>query len=208
MDVATAADAWRRDGFVVLPDYLAGPDLDLAKAGLPSVYPTAEQYHADPSSKDTRIYTGDEYGDIIPFPFPSVHLCNLAVHEKVAALVEAAFGTHDIRIYASELWAKYAGAVRYEQEHHRDFLNHTPLVPSSDIRWRGLELFIWLSDVTEDLGPTHLVPLSVSKGLPALPHVQKGATNARNSTSMRYPGPVERERSCSTAQITFIGQPN
>jgi hypothetical protein len=32
----------------------------LAKAGLPSVYPTAEQYHADPSSEDTRIYTGDD----------------------------------------------------------------------------------------------------------------------------------------------------
>jgi hypothetical protein len=174
MDVAAAAaaDAWRRDGFVVLPGYLAGPDLDLAKCGLPSVYPTAEQYHADPSSEDTRIYTGDEYGGIVLFPFPSIPLCNLAVHEKVTALVEAAFGTDDIRIYASELWAKYAGAVGYEQEHHRDFLNHTPLAPSSDIRWRGLELFIWLSNVTEDLGPTHFVPLSVSKRLPALPHVQ------------------------------------
>jgi hypothetical protein len=172
MDLATAADVWRRDGFVVLPGYLAGPDLELARAGLPSVYPTAEQYHADPSSEENRIYTGDEYGGIIPFPFPSVALCNLAVHERVIALIEAAFGTDNIRIYASELWAKYSDAVRYEQEHHRDYLNHTPLAPSSDIRWRGLEMFIWLTDVAEDLGPTHLVPLSVTEGLPALPHVQ------------------------------------
>lgn len=77
-----------------------------------------------------------------PSRFRLFILCNLAVHEKVTVLVEAAFGTYDIRIYASELWAKYAAAVRSEQDHHRDFLNHTPRAPSSDIRWRGLELFI------------------------------------------------------------------
>jgi hypothetical protein len=173
MDLVAAAAAWRRDGFVVLHGYLARSDLDFARAGLTSVYPTAEEYHADPVSKRNRIYTGDEYGGIIPFPFPTVPLCNLAVHDKVIAFVEAAFGTEDVRIYASELWAKYSGATTYEQEHHRDYVNHTPLAPSSDIRWRGLELFIWLSDVTEELGPTHLVPVSVTEGLPALPHVQR-----------------------------------
>jgi hypothetical protein len=63
--------------------------------------------------------------------------------------------------------------MTYEQEHHRDYLNHTPLAPSSDIRWRGLEMFIWSCDVTEELGPTHFVPLSLTEGLPALPHVQR-----------------------------------
>jgi hypothetical protein len=172
VDLFAAAAAWRRDGFVVLPGYIAGSDLESAKAGVATIYPSAEEYHADPLSERNHIYTGDEYGGVIPFPFPAVALCNLAVHDNVIAFVEAAFGTEDIRIYASELWAKYSGAATYEQEHHRDYLNHTPLAPSSDIRWRGLELFIWLSDVTEELGPTHLVPLSVSEGLPALPHVQ------------------------------------
>jgi hypothetical protein len=173
VDLVAAAAAWRREGFVVLPGYLAGPDLELARAGLTSIYPSAADYHTDPSSERNQIYTGDEYGGVIPFPFPRVVLCNLAVHDRVIALVEAAFGTEDIRIYASELWAKYSGATTYEQEHHRDYLNHTPLAPSSDIRWRGLEMFIWLSDVTEELGPTHLVPLSATDSLPALPHVQR-----------------------------------
>jgi hypothetical protein len=71
----------------------------------------------------------------------------------------------------TELWAKYSGAARYEQEHHRDYLNHTPLAPCvSDLRWRGLEIFIWLSAVTEDHGPTRVVPLPVTAGVPALPH--------------------------------------
>jgi hypothetical protein len=94
-----------------------------------------------------------------------VTLCRLVVHDKLIALAEAIFETSDIRIYASELWAKYSGAASYEQEHHRDYLNHTPLVPATgDVRWRGLEMFIWLSDVPEDHGPTHLVPLPVTAG--------------------------------------------
>ncbi len=115
MDPLAAADTWRRDGVVVLPGYLAGPDLEFAKAGLTSIYPTAEDYHADPLSERNHGYTGDEYAGIIPFLFPTVALCNLAVHDKVIALVEAAFGTKDIRIYASELRAKYAGATTYER---------------------------------------------------------------------------------------------
>jgi hypothetical protein len=173
MDISAAAASWRLDGFAVLPGYLSGSELRSAQVDLASVYPTAEEYHADPLNERNSRYTGDdEYRGILPFPFPTVALCNLAVHKKIIAFVESSFGTEDIRIYASELWAKYSGAVDYEQEHHRDYLNHTPLAPSSDIRWRGLEIFIWLNDVTEELGPTHIVPLSLTKRLPAMPHVQ------------------------------------
>jgi hypothetical protein len=171
MDLSEAAATWQRDGFVVLPGYLDGPELDAARHDLAAVYPTAGEYHAAPGKGRNRVYTGDEFGGIITFPFPTVPLCRLVVHDKLIALAEAIFGTDDIRIYASELWAKYSGAASYEQEHHRDYLNHTPLVPAADDRrWRGLEMFIWLSDVPEDHGPTHLVPLPVTAAVPALPH--------------------------------------
>ena len=171
MDVSEAAAFWRRDGFVLLPGYLDGPELQAAQRDLPAVYPTAEEYHAAPQEGRNRAYTGDEFGGISVFPFPTVALCDLVVHDKIIVLAEAVFETADIRIYASELWAKYSGAASYEQEHHRDYLNHTPLVPASDdLRWRGLEMFIWLSDVPEDHGPTHVVPLPATAGVPALPH--------------------------------------
>ena len=170
MVFSVAADEWRRHGFVVLPNLLSGADLEVAQRDLALVYPTAEEFHSDPLSERNSRYTGDEYDGIIPFPFPTTSLCSLSVHDKIVAFVETAFGTEDVRIYASELWAKYTGAVTYEQEHHRDYLNHTPLAPSTDIRWRGLEVFIWLSDVPEELGPTHLVPLPQTNGFPALPH--------------------------------------
>lgn len=171
MTLSDVAAAWRRDGLVVLPGYLDGPELESAQRDLPVVYPSAEDYHAAPDEGPNRRYTGDEFGGILAFPFPTVALSRLVVHDKLIVLAEAIFGTDDIRIYACELWAKYSGAASYEQEHHRDYLNHTPLVPStSDVRWRGLEMFIWLSDVPEDHGPTHIVPLPVTAGADALPH--------------------------------------
>ena len=170
MDISEAAKAWRRDGFVVLPAYLAGPQLEGAQRELRDLYPTADEYHSAPDTVRNRVYTGDEFGGIVAFPFPSIALSLLVVCDKLRALAEAVFETTDIRVYEAELWAKYGGAAGYEQEHHRDYLNHTPLVPSSaDVRWRGLEMFVWLNDVPEDHGPTHIVPLSVTAGVPALP---------------------------------------
>jgi hypothetical protein len=114
MDLSDAAAAWRRNGFVVLPGYLDGPELTAAQDDLAFVYPSAEEYHAAPREGRNRAYTGDEFGGIIAFPFPTVALCRLVVHDKLIALAEAIFGTEDIRIYASELWVKYSGAASYE----------------------------------------------------------------------------------------------
>ena len=77
MDLTDAAAAWRRDGFVVLPGYLDGPELRAAQRDLASVFPTAEDYHAAPGEGRNRVYTGDEFGGIIAFPFPTVALCRL-----------------------------------------------------------------------------------------------------------------------------------
>jgi hypothetical protein len=48
MDLSGAAAAWRRDGFVVLPGYLDGPELKAAQRDLAAVYPSAEEFHAGP----------------------------------------------------------------------------------------------------------------------------------------------------------------
>ena len=88
------------------------------------------------------------------------------------------------------MWAKYSGAVRYEQEHHRDYLNHTPLAPSSDIRYAGLEMFIWLSDVPEELGPTHLVP---------------HANNRRSSRTSPCPTPAMKVRHFTEHEASGAG---
>lgn len=103
MDLSDAAAAWRRDGFVVLPGYLDGPELRAAQRDLPAVYPTAQEYHAAPGEGRNRAFAGDEFGGITVFPFPALSLCNLVVHDKLVDLAEAVFGTTDLRVYASEL---------------------------------------------------------------------------------------------------------
>jgi hypothetical protein len=115
VDLSDAAAVWRRDGFVVLPSYLDGPELDAARRDLAAVYPSAEEYHAAPDQGRNRAYTGDEFGGIITFPFPTVALCQVAVHEKIVALAEAVFETIDIRISTTRPWcprrATCAGGV-------------------------------------------------------------------------------------------------
>ncbi len=118
----------------------------------------------------TRPYRDDEYGGLLTFPFASVELCLLAVHPSLVGWPALCSRTDDVRIYSAEAWAKYTGAARYEQAHHRDFLNHTVVVPSDDPAHRNLELFVFLHEVDEDLGPTHVVSTSRTEHLPLLPH--------------------------------------
>ena len=59
-------------------------------------------------------------------PWRSWDLNRLAFHPDLLDLAERFLGSADLRLYDAELWAKYAGAVDYEQRHHRDLGNHTP----------------------------------------------------------------------------------
>ena len=66
---------------------------------------------------------------------------------------------------------KYEGAANYDQDLHRDYLNHTILAPSSAPEYRQVEFFVFLSDVTPELGAPRMVPRStVTDELPAKPN--------------------------------------
>ena len=79
----------------------------------------------------------------------------------------------DLELYKSEIWAKYAGAIDYDQSHHRDFGNHTLVVPRSDGRGAQVTTFTLLSEVTIADGPTKVVPLAATTRIPL---VSDGAT--------------------------------
>ena len=107
-------------------------------------------------------YRSDECGGLVTFPFASVELSLLTVHPRLLDLARSLLGTEDVRIYSAEVWAKFSGAFDYEQEHHRDFLNRT--------RLHNVEMFIYLHDVGEDLGPTHLVSTTLTADVPLVHH--------------------------------------
>lgn len=161
---------WVEDGFAILPAYLSPDDLAAAQRDVRAMFPTAEEFHDDADPARNARFRDDEYGGVETLPFDGVDLGLLAVHPKVVALAEAILGTGDVRLYACEAWAKYAGAARYEQAHHRDFFNHTPLVPSRDPRYRQLEMFVYLSEVPEGCAPTRYVPRPLTAHLPVRPH--------------------------------------
>ena len=78
-------------------------------------------------------------------------------------------GSKDIRLYTAEIWAKYTGAASYDQYLHRDFLNHTLLVP--DIGHHNqVEMFVFLEEVPESLGPPHFVSNQVTKDAQVQPN--------------------------------------
>jgi hypothetical protein len=164
-----ARRAFERDGFVVLPEYLALGELRRALAELTVMFPTPDDFHADiDPARNARFR--DEFGGISTFPFDSVELALLTVHERLIGLAEELLGTPDLRVYSIEAWAKYTGAAEYEQDHHRDYLSQSLLVPNADQHPTQVEMFLYLSDVTPAHGPTSYVPLTETRSLPALPN--------------------------------------
>ena len=164
-------DAWREDGFVLLPGFLDADDLADAVAALPRQFPTADEFHDDVDPARNARYR-DEFAGIHGFPMEEVELNLLAVHPKIVELAADLLGRDPmgLRCSSAEAWAKYTGAADYDQPLHRDYLNHTQLVTTSDLRFQTVELFVYLVDVPEALGPPHFLSRRHTADLPAIPN--------------------------------------
>lgn len=169
MDLDSAGRQWREHGFVILPGFVPAAELGPALEELPLMYPTAEGFH-DGSDQRRDRFTVDEWAGIDSFPFRSAELSLLAVSDRVVDLAETLLADTGLRISSAEAWAKYTGAAGYDQPLHRDYLNHTLMVPADDPRFRQLEMFVYLVDVPEELGPPSLVSRTRTAALPAKPN--------------------------------------
>ncbi len=169
-EMAKAIAQWHEHGFAILPRYLSLSDLAPAQAELELLFPTPEDFHDGVNEQRNARFRDDEFAGITRFPFDSMALCLLAVHPRLVTLAEELLGTQDIRLYAAEAWAKYTGAAGYDQWHHRDYLNHTLLVPTKAEAFGQVEMFLYLSDVPEALGPPHFVSKTYTRGAAALPN--------------------------------------
>ena len=112
----------------------------------------------------------DELGGIDDFPFPSTALSLWAVHPMLTALAERLLRTRDLHVYSIEAWAKYTGAADYDQHLHRDYLGASLVVPSTDVRYGQVEMFVYLNDVPAELGPPAFVPLRHTADMPMIPN--------------------------------------
>ena len=177
MDFNDAAQHWQTHGFVVLPGFIPLGELAQATGELQLMFPSAEGFHARSDARYSR-YLNDEFAGIDSFPFRSLQLSLLAVHTRLVRLAELLLQSDDIRIYSAEAWAKYTGAANYDQALHRDYLNHTTLVPATAPGYRQLEMFLYLVDVPEGLGPPHFVSRTRTAEVPIRPNWYPRAAGA------------------------------
>ena len=178
------AEIWDR-GFTLVENFLDAATLAEAREALWSVYPKPEDYFADPSAHP-RL-SRSQFAGLRYFPYDSWALNQVAVHPDLIDAAERFLGSDDIEIYKVELWAKYAGAIDYDQSHHRDFGNHTLVVPRADGRHVQMTTFILLSDVTAADGPTKVVPLKIGHDTPIEPRVLPPSSFAGQEVSIEGP---------------------
>jgi len=163
---AQLAEVWDR-GFTVVEGFLDSTTLADAREALWTVYPRPEDYFADPAAHPKFAHS--QFAGLRYFPYDSWALNRVAVYPDLVDTAERFLTSKDIEIYKVELWAKYAGAIDYDQMHHRDYGNHTLVVPRADGRHVQMTTFILLSDVTALDGPTKIVPVEIGRDTPITP---------------------------------------
>jgi hypothetical protein len=177
--------AWQRDGWVLVEGLVESGEIDAAAAELHHLFPTAEEFHADPQGQtekwlgqppaphDAFIWPADGPG-FRPeqhrwrseFPFAGCRALNrLCVHPAIVDFAGRALGSSDLRLYQTQTVAKYTGDANYEQPMHTD-RNHSWLPPRPEPSWWHMEGFLYLSDVNDGNAPTHLVSVKDSVGRP------------------------------------------
>ena len=164
-----ALDDVRQRGFCTVEGFLSPDELAAARQALWRQFPEPDDYFADPD-RHQRLGRSQFAGNR-RFPWIGWELNRLAFHPDLVDAMERYLGTGDLHLYKGELWAKYAGAIDYDQPHHRDFGNHTIVVPRPEDARAQLTTFTLLSDVSELDGPTMVVPIEHATHIPMVPDV-------------------------------------
>ena len=157
------AEIWDR-GYTIVENFIDKDSLAAAREALWTIHPRPEEYFDHPEKYEK--YAKSQFAGIQLFPFDKWELSRLAVYPDLIDLAERFLKTKEMDLYKSELWAKYSGAINYDQMHHRDYRNHTIVVPREDQLHAQMTTFILLSDVTATDGPTKVVPLAHTRDIP------------------------------------------
>ena len=151
-------EQWEQDGWCVVRNLLPSETITAAREILPGLFPTAEEFADGTDPARNEPFRIDSHRVMPRFPFDDAVLNDIVVHDLIIDLAEQLLGLGDLRLYQAMLSAKYGeGALSDEQLLHVDYGNHTLVVPRHEPGYQQLELFVYLSDVTEDTGATRMV---------------------------------------------------
>jgi hypothetical protein len=150
-------DQWREHGYVLVENFLTPDELAAARANLALYLPTSDEYAATP-----QRYKG--LNTFLEFPFAGDAMNDIATHPELDSFVQRVLGADDLFLTQSILWAKYAGAENFEQNLHSDWHGNSLLYPRDDGMFQQIPMIVYYSDVTEDDGPTRVVPRGLTEG--------------------------------------------
>ncbi len=200
-------DEVRRRGFTIVENFLEPGLLAAARTAMFGIFPTPEAYFADPGAY--KSFARSQFAGIRLFPYNDWALNRLPVHPDLVDAAERFCGTPDLDIYKVELWAKYAGAIDYDQALHRDYGNHTLLVPQLADDFVQMTTFLLLSDVGELDGPAKLVSLDDGRDVPLVPgQLPRGALRDREVAATAPAGSLMIYRTDVLHRGTDFGAPN
>jgi hypothetical protein len=167
---------WAQDGWFLLSSFVPESDVKVGFEELMRLYPSAESVWREPDP----VLKAEQFAGICEFPFDPQVLNRLALHESIAGLAATLLGEPNIVLYMAHAWAKYAGAADYDQLLHRDFRNHTLAVPDQTRpEYAQVEMMLYLEDVEEKHGPTHLVSRRHTRDVPLHPEFLPRDQHAR-----------------------------
>jgi hypothetical protein len=179
IDLAGIREHFRRHHWVLVPGAVPPDVLEPAMRGVRRMYPSSAQLARESRNPKTapflqareqhgtgRAFRDGQFVGLYPFPFRNAGLNALALCPGLIDLAEHLLEEDDVRLYQAEASAKYTGFANYDQPLHVDYVDHTMLPPRSDGRYRQVQMFVYLSDVTPERGPTRVVSWERTQGLP------------------------------------------
>jgi hypothetical protein len=160
-------DHYLTHGYAIVPGFLTPDEVEAARDDLLGYFPTAEELDATPNRYGGIMEDPDRLQ--VEFPFDGDALNDVSTHPELIAFVERVLGTRDVLLTQAAIWAKYAGTGDFEQGMHLDYQGNTLVVPRDDGAFRQVNVILYYTDVTAELGPTCIVSKQDTKDLPLWP---------------------------------------
>ncbi|MEM7078575.1 MAG: phytanoyl-CoA dioxygenase family protein [Pseudomonadota bacterium] len=157
-------DAWREDGFALIPDFFALGEIEPLRADFANLYGAYGDIDGvgqmmnvkAPGDIGKTNYKQFQHIDKLPYD-GSAALNLISMHPALIEFAKALLDTPQVHCYQSHTWAKFTGEADFDQAFHCDFGNHTLLVPADEVRMRTVDFIFYITDVTDDLGALHYV---------------------------------------------------
>lgn len=150
------------DGYAVVSDLLDRDELAACRRELREHFPSFDELVGEPARRERLSRAAF-------FPYAGPTLNQAATHSALIDLVERILGTEDLRIGDCVLQAKYgslAGPSRDQALHNDAWEGGSLVAPVESGVFRRVFAIVYLTDVTEDLAPTYVVPRSATADVP------------------------------------------